>query len=297
MKIINYILTLVIVLLVVTCTKPYTIKFDDIEKRIVVSSFFNSDSLMMIKVVEEASLSDNIKSDFKTIDSALAIIYANNTIIDTAKYTNNGIYYSNFIPNENIIYKINIKKRGFSDATAEDKIPELIKIDTLIRLNNNDEYYNYRIKISFHDPASINNYYLFSVFWLAHYEDMTWWSEANYRTNDPSIGDWLDNSFQVPIFNDELFNGMKYELAFDLHVEDRESSFERGYCYVNLYSISKNMYLYLRSYNQQTPRFGDHLLEDFQQGLMNPIPIYTNVEGGLGIFAGCAVSQDSVLFE
>ncbi len=56
------------------------------------------------------------------------------------------------------------------------------------------------------------------------------------------------------------------------------------------------MYLYLQSYNKQTPGF-DNLFDNFQQGLIEPIPIYTNVEGGLGIFAGYAIAQDSVYFE
>ncbi len=223
MKITKYLVASITVLLLITCTKPYTIDFNDIKKRIVINSFFNSDSLMPIRLYEEAGLSENTShGSFKTIDSAQVIISENNIIIDTATFTKAGVYYSNFIPKKNTTYKVEVKALGYDKIIAEDKIPKLIKIDTLIVEKNDDEIYNNRVKIVFTDPSEEKNYYLFSVYWLAEYDNLTWWYEANYKTNDPVIGKWMVSLDKMPIFNDISFNGQKYELTIELHSENIE---------------------------------------------------------------------------
>ena len=298
MKTIRLLIFLFVILQIFTCTKPYTIDFKNINKRIVVNSLFLPDSVMKFYLTEEASLADDVQPDkYKQIENAQIIIFANDDIIDTASYAGKGKYYADFKPEENIFYRIKINAEGYDEIYAEDKIPESVKIDSLYSLKNDDEYYQYQVKIIFDDPAGEENYYLFSIYWPVEYEGDYWLQEASYRTNDPAIGEWLNNSFQVPVFKDDLFNGQRYELSFELHVDELEGHFEQGNCYFLLFSISKSMYLYMKSYNEQTPAFGDDPLGDFQRGLMEPIPVYTNVEGGLGIFAGYSISTDSLYFE
>lgn len=298
MKIIKYISSLITISLLITCTKPYTIDFNDIDKRIVVNSFFFPDSLMKFHLSEEASLIDGANLDFKIIDKAKIIIYGDNKIIDTATNIGDGNYYSDFKPQENIRYKIEINAQGYDKVTAEDQIPTIVPIDTIQIMENSHDFYSYKVKIIFDDPGNEENYYFLYAAWkmIDQNENYIWWSEAYIKTEDPAIGVWNSFSFRVPIFSDELFNGKKYGLTFDLDYPSY-IKYNSNSCYFDLRSISKSMYLYLKSYNQQTPKYGDDLMEYFKPGLMEPIPIYTNVEGGLGIFAGYAIAQDSVYFE
>ncbi len=296
MNYLKYIVTIIIFSQLLSCTKSYTYDFDDIDKRIVLNSFFFPDSLMRFHITEEASLSDDITFDkYKTINSAQIVIYENEAIVDTAYYTEKGNYYSGIEPQLNAKYKISVIAPGYDKIIAEDQIPTIIKIDSLGKIKNSDESYNYKIKIIFDDPAEDNNYYFIYAYWKKYYNDLIYFKEAYIRTQDPAIGEWRTQSVQAPIFNDELFNGKRYELAIDLSVNDYREQPE--YCYFELRSISKNMYLYLKSYNKQTPKFGDDLMEMFQQGMVEPIPIYSNINGGLGIFAGYAISRDSIYFE
>ncbi len=298
MKILKYISGLITFSLLITCTKPYTINFDDIDKRIVLNSFFFPDSLMKFNLTEEANIIDGANLDFKFIENAEIIIYGNNQIIDTAHYKSAGNYYSDFKPKESIRYKIEVNAPGYDQVTAEDQIPTIVPIDTIKIMENDNEFYDYTVKITFDDPDNEENFYYLYAAWKMgeQSENYIWWSEANIKTEDPAIGEWISFSFKAPIFSDELFNGKKYELTFDLNYPSN-IRYKSNNCYFDLRSISKNMYLYLKSYNQQTPKYGDDLMEYFLQGLMQPIPVYSNVEGGLGIFAGYAIAQDSVYFE
>jgi tetratricopeptide (TPR) repeat protein len=296
MNYLKYIVTIIIFSQLLSCTKSYTYNFNDIEKHVVVNSFFFPDSLMRFNITEEASLSDDITlNGYNIINNAQIVIYENDNVIDTALYTEKGNYYSDIKPKLNAKYKISVIAPKYDKVIAEDQIPKLINIDSLGKIKNSDESYNYKIKIIFDDPAEDDNYYFIYAYWGKYYNDLIYFKEAYIRTQDPAIGEWLTQSFQAPIFNDELFNGKRYELTVDLSVNTYTD--QPGYCYFELRSISKNMYLYLKSYNKQTPKFGDDLMEMFQQGMIEPIPIYSNIDGGLGIFAGYAVSRDSVYFE
>lgn len=273
------------------CTKPYSLKLDAIEKRIVVDALFCTDSLMRIRLTEDASLKEDVHKGFKPIENARIFLYEDNSIIDTAKYKGDGVYYGNFKPKTGVLYKMKAVAEGYPEVQAENRIPELVYIDSLSKGFNDDYYGQYKIKYIFEDPISISNYYLISVGYYNYYEGQKYWNEAYYRTIDPSVGEWFTQMDQLPVFSDDIFDGQKYEFPVQLVINRPEMM------YFRLYSISENMYLYIKSYNEQIPKFGDDILELFQRGLVEPIPIYSNVEGGLGIFAGYAVSQDSLYLE
>jgi hypothetical protein len=290
-KTVFYTFLLIMLVQNLACTKPYSIKLDAIEKRIVVDALFCTDSLMRIRLTEDASLKENVYEGFKPIENAKVFLYEDSNIIDTAKYKGDGVYYCNFKPKTGVLYKMKAVAEGYPEVLAEDRIPELVHIDSLSKGFNDDYYGQYQIKYIFKDPISINNYYLVSVGYYSYYNGQKYWSEAYYRTTDPSVGEWFTQMDQLPVFNDDIFDGRKYEFSVQLVIGRPEMM------YFRLYSISENIYLYIKSYNKQVPKFGDDIMELFQQGLVEPIPIYSNVEGGLGIFAGYTVSQDSIYIE
>jgi len=63
-----------------------------------------------------------------------------------------------------------------------------------------------------------------------------------------------------------------------------------------LSSLSEELYLYLKSYyhhNAVKPRFYDSWLEElFERS--EPVPVYTNIENGYGVFGGYSTSIDSI---
>ena len=76
MKNLIYIL-FTITLIAISCTKNYTIDINNIDKRMVLYSVFNTDSIFTIKITEESNLSENVigENSFKKINDADIYIY------------------------------------------------------------------------------------------------------------------------------------------------------------------------------------------------------------------------------
>ncbi len=285
-------ITLICMAFFISCTKPYTIDLNDIEKRVVIHSFLCPDSLFMANLTEEASLTDNVRPPYyvKTIDNAQIVIYGDNAAIDTLDYTDKGIYVGHFKPNINSMYKINVKATGYDEGTAESKIPTLVRIDSVGKKKIADDYSDnlYELTIYFTDPPNEKNFYYIAVSGLTY--DLT--------SNDPVFGGMDLKGFQEAVFNDNLFDGNKYAITIEVRAEICDwYPPDWNFIAVNLQTISKDFYLYAASYNKQMPEFGDDMMALLQQGLIEPLPIYSNISGGLGLFAGYTNSQDSVFFE
>ena len=64
---------------------------------------------------------------------------------------------------------------------------------------------------------------------------------------------------------------------------------------VRLYAISADYYRYLKTLQDQSDRsFANHLID---AGLADPIRVYSNIDGGLGIFGGCTPNRVEVDYE
>jgi hypothetical protein len=272
-----------------SCTKPLTIDFNNTEEQIVVNSIFSIDSLFNINLTKSARLNEGIfsKDDFKVIDDAQVLIYNKNTIIDTAVSIKNGNYSGHIHPLENHQYKIVIKTDNYNDVYAETIAPSIVLIDTLImtEIRKNEEY---EIKIIFTDKPDEDNFYCIYMFGESYY----------YETENLSIGEWKITDNRVPVFNDKLFSGNQYEVKFNVLVSLVNEDSYTNKIAVFLYSFNEEYYSFLKSYNKQVS-FGDDddLQEYFMQGLIEPIPIYSNIKGGQGFFSIYSMSVDTVYFE
>ena len=89
------------------------------------------------------------------------------------------------------------------------------------------------------------------------------------------------------IFTDELIAGMEYDLTLKFYEQDIDTGFHEFYLYnIELHSISKEMYLYLRSLTAYQQTEGDFISE--------PVIVYSNIYNGLGIFGTQMVSRVSL---
>lgn len=283
----------ILIILFNSCTKPYTIDLNDINKRMVVNGIFCEDSIFRIELLEEATLSENTDPTigFKPINNALIQIAKDGQITDTLIQESEGIYTGNFYADKTTTYQIFAKATNYPDATAENKVPTKVKIDTLTsELVSSSEGTFYSIKIKFTDPEAEKNYYTLqlnnSIMFIS------------FESDDASFNNYSSGNFMVPQFNDELFNGQSYEITIHIstNAPNRYDS-DKPFILVSLISVSQDIYKYVDSYNQQQTTAEDEALDYFLQGLIQPAPIYTNVTGGLGLFAGYTFDQDTLFFE
>jgi len=237
---------------------------------------------------------------------------------NTFTWFNFGNYRSkNITPIPGREYKIVVKAPGVPDATAYTTIPNVVSINNVdtFRFMTTDfpdmpDVWRKSMKFSveFTDPADENNYYLFSM-WKAP----SW--DNNHRNlifdcDDPVVEEkieFLSSHYYVKTssswpslgvaFTDKIINGQKYQLDVTVLGIEIGAPFDPGWqeadshrktVYLKLYSITEDCYRYIQTLNLYNKNYGNPLA--------NPVTVYSNIDGGYGIFAGGALAIDSIVF-
>jgi len=225
-------------------------------------------------------------------------------------------------------YQLEVRHPNFETARCETTIPPQIQITGLdtsstYELAGNTESMQFNFTVHLSDPSENNNYYRIMVYQQVgrKYEDYTNedttsyiginnWGLAHIKSNDPVfinenedadneiIGGSL-NSYDV--FSDELFNGENYKLKFQIIYaamwsggggeREPEYKIEPGEFYhftVELQSMSRETYLYFKSVDSQQS------VNDLP--FIEPVPVFNNVENGMGIFGSYSSSRVEVTF-
>ncbi|RLD60911.1 MAG: hypothetical protein DRJ01_08895 [Bacteroidetes bacterium] len=290
-----------------SCSKIVDIDIPDNEKHIDVIGLMNSDSILKVNISKsvsilqstEVSYFNNNSSNTSNIDfvsNATVKIYENNVYKDTLSFTEYGNYIANFKPVVGNTYKIEVDVPNCEQVDAENNIPEKVEILSIDTSNvSNDSFGDdediLRCEITFSDPPDVENYYLLNVSgkitysWYDEYDDslyvMVDSSFIDFDTNDPIIDQdaKIDNAI---IFNDDVINGKTYTLNIEIDKYYSDSTM----LYFNLFSVSRDYYLYRKSISMQ--KYGGGPFTE-------AVTVYTNINNGVGIFAGTNKSTYSIL--
>ena len=297
-------------LITTSCIDEINDQILDKDYSIVINCLFNPDSSFTAYLSK--SYNPYGKGDYYETDDILnaqVSIYENNQYIGELFHTQNGIY-----KNPKLFAKINKYYRieviiDNKKAWAESYIPEKASINSI---TIDTTYYNYwggeiscntQYKLNFNDPDG-PNYYLLTLYTnnidttfevndtnkIAYIETSSF--PVYFSSNDPVIGSFDSHNKDVGeiffAFSDKFFNGSSYNLDFiidnsnTLHVH-RVSELD---IYVQLNMLSFDFAKYIFSYMEHIKAKDNHFAE--------PIPIYNNIKGGLGIFAGYNYSLDTI---
>lgn len=224
-------------------------------------------------------------------------------------------------------YRLEVSHPDYETATSETYIPEQVKIlsHSSEEVTENRDGYNQKFqtfKIKFKDPDGEKNYYRLSINnfsgrWMRNWEDESDTSGfillinqevtqvmSDDRLLNPDEEDANDFLFGSPsnvynLFTDDFIDGKEHELEFSIG-KDFQTAYspngdlkdstnklgEFNWYTISLQSITEEAYLYMRaSYAQHW--YGDDFFSE-------PVQAYSNVENGVGIFAGYNSSSFSV---
>ncbi|MBE9466773.1 MAG: DUF4249 domain-containing protein [Bacteroidetes bacterium] len=292
-----------------SCSKIIPIDDPDNEKHVDVIGVMNSDSILKVNVSKSVSIlqssenlyyeeNNSILSKIDFVSNATIKIYENNVYKDTLLFTEYGNYLANFKPVVGNKYKIEVNVPNCEQVDAENIVPEKVKIDSINTSTVSgssfiDEEKMLRCEIHFTDPSDVSNYYYLNVFGKITYKSYdeslecffveTYSKFIDFDTNDPMV----DNDSKLNngiVFKDDLINGKNYTL----NIEFDKNFSDTTMFHFNLYSISSDYYLYLKSIDKQiNAKDGGPFTES--------VPVYTNVNNGVGIFAGTNKSTYSIL--
>lgn len=307
-----YIIT-IILLLFSACYSELDLTTD--QPNIVVSSFIANDSLIKVNLLKTAAVNELSQKVYIT-DANIELFEDGKYIEDLAPadstYKLNGqtytvhYYVSKTRAKSGKKYSVKINTSFGDQLSAETIIPEpvsILAIDTIFENtinsgeNTMDKKETYKIRIQ--DPVG-KNYYRITMrkrYGRNQGDNTVKISERHgalrffymdsifsYFNEDEEneIFKAANNSFLI--FNDEKIEGEEYELELYRELTESYYGTSKGdftQYVIELHSLTKEGYTYLKTVDIQSQ------LNTIEE----PVLSYTNIENGVGIFAGYSASQ------
>jgi hypothetical protein len=269
-----------------SCEKELDLDIPALPQKVVVNSLFCPDSMMKIHI----SLTTGIKEEtINFVENATLYLFEDGILIKTITNQENGFYNSFYKPKAGKKYRIEVEVPNFEKVWAESFIPHLP--DSLSGIYYRDEiqtdleFLTTSVQISFLDDEKTKNYYepCFNPF---RYQES--------RQLDQSILTESDLDFE-PLtfyFSDKIFNGtykklILYSVGKGVFSSNGVIFFDEYYLQ-NFKIVSEEYFNFRKSwtkhiFNQNSDlHYNDPLTLLF---LGDPIEMYTNVNGGFGVFA------------
>ncbi len=305
MKYIN--ILIISILFFASCEKTIYIKIEDQGRKLVVNSIFASDDSIRVQLFESKYIMDGTY-EYLPVEDASISLFENQTEIETVSQNKPGnyLFYSKLTKGQQ--YSVVVNSTSYGTATAQSYLPVESKVDKIeyqLKLTSENEYRyieNAKFKVGFTDPGNIENFYQIRIF--TKYEESIYDPNTyevigskyskNYssiNSEDPSVYDQQPNIDGI-IFSDELFDGQQHTISFETdhfnfnYNYESESYSETVFYFIELNSLSKDMYNYYRSYSQYEDTKDNPFAE--------PVKVYNNIENGFGIFGGYTMAVDSV---
>lgn len=310
----NYIIIILVIALafITACEKVLEMDIEATAPMIVVNSSINPDSTIKVSVSRSMHILDN--HPIIRLSNANVEVYEGDNLLGTLQHWKEGVFTGNFYPQVGKLYTIKVSNDDLPDAEASCRVPYApitLGIDTLTTY---DEY-NYptmRYTFRFKDKENERNYYhLFAMrrYNYLEYNPDYFRIDTLYQTQDTVIVDttwgveipverfepmWINSEDIIIsqnmgyenglIFSDELIDGQTYSLRLNSDAYFPGEDTITVYFYFK--EITEELYKYYFSYEEHLYAKDDPFSE--------PVMVYTNVEGGIGIVGAFSQKVDSL---
>lgn len=245
---------------------------------------------------------------------AVVVMYENDVFFDTLHFTT-GRRHSGYVEGADSLercfvtkkratpgneYRIEVTSNDYPSLSATTSIPRPVPIDRLDTISevtvsevDGSDITTHLLEFSFTDDDSYRGYYCVPD--VQTYEDSSNSLFVNVVDNslfdnkDDYNGDYWDDVRDVRFFSDTYISGKTYSLRYRYGIEcDLCSKYIPPVIKVRLYSISVEHYKYLTSKLKY--------LQSRYDPNSEPVHVYSNVEGGFGIFVGYSYSEREFRF-
>lgn len=282
-KLCTFIYFLLVLIGYSSCTQQVNVDLQNGEQKYVINCLLTPDEQIKLFAYKTTGILENkiVYADELEIE-----FFKNEKLLWSGNESDSGKYSIPVQPEPNEKYKVILKNQEGLSLSATDLLPSRVKIlsATYLFPVYKDIYGSSfgKVSLSFRDIPEIQNFY--EIILLSRDSSVNRTFNINSRVisvdneNDPNPPGSL-------LFTDELFEGEKLDLTIFVATYDEPI--------IVLRNVSRNYYEYRKSitshfYNQNTKR--DDVYNLFKA---DPVELYSNVDNGLGIFAG--FTQDVVV--
>lgn len=281
------------------CEKKLEFEGEVLTSKLVVNDDFDPTRSWSVHVSNSLSVIDN--ASLRAIEDAEVNIFNGNELVESLTHTNDGFYHSfDMLPLPNVNYTIAVSAPGFEPVSSSSFAPEnnleISNIDTSYFEQEFSDSRSLRLDITIKDTQVGQNYYgigATSVF--INPETLQETHNQLYLNSSDLIFDASsgDNKYGESLpFDDVLFNNSQYILS--VNIDEIDGQYQEIYdefgnyigfelvppsvLILKIFSYSEELYLFNKSINSYENNDGD----PFSQ----PTQIFSNIEGGFGIFGG-----------
>lgn len=275
------------------CEKVVEFKPEDITPYVVVMSRPVADSLVSVKLSYSQFFLSN--REFEPVKDARIRLLRNGSAVSLLEAAE-GMYTFDCRPQAGDSLELHLDVPSYASIHAGTRVPQKPSVEAELLVDTLSEYVcRCQLKVKIHDPSGADFYRLSVQGW-------DWYTRAigdtvympvpiGMSTNDmvftdvSSLDYLLDGGEteaygQQFFFSDELFNGRVYTMTFSFDMyEPLPYDFKNRPLVLKMSSFSKDLYRY-RQTKEASYEGIDFLTE--------PVQIYSNINGGIGIFAASA---------
>ncbi len=268
--------------LLTSCEMIVDVDLPDAPDKLVVNCLFETGQPFKIHLSRSMNV---LSGDSSIINDGQVKIYADGSYIGDLEYIGDGVYSSDIIiALPEVTYKLMASAPGYDEVWAEDSAPVASLMDTIFY--DHTKYYDsegveyYKLQLSiWDDPATTGYYELICKLVSTYYVSIRGFRGDNERVlineGDEDFYSW------ITVFKDELID----ETPYMLKLKAQEKYWEKE-ASIYLLSISENMYRYRKSWIRHDYAQSPDILEQIE-----PVTLFSNIEGGYGIFAGYSISS------
>ncbi|VAW16127.1 hypothetical protein MNBD_BACTEROID03-1288 [hydrothermal vent metagenome] len=288
----------------ISCFKEVAIDIPRHEPLPVVNSIFFSDSKIALTLGKTQPILENGNV---TIENGLIKLYEDEMLKDTM-YLVGSSFSSSIIAKAGKSYKVEIETPDFSTLYSKDRLPNYPRLSFLnykdsVYIGEEGDLFS-QASITIDDEPDYDNFYELIMFMKAETEDDIYNSNIGYLLYDSVNNDivfqneGLLNYYPYNLlFSDELFDGKKQTLRINFTMSNTGFIGAHKNDVVNLIMhlrhVSKNYY----EYNKTLTLHYENQFGDIWDGVGEPVPMFTNIENGYGIFAGYSEVTDTIYKE
>lgn len=262
----------------------------EFKQKIVIGSFLSpNDSITYVNISSNQSIFGVIDKNW-TITGAKAFISdgTNEIQMDTSKL---GFKFNHRIMNivAGKTYHIRVEADNGLKAEASCLIPAKqnfnLKIDTVTKVEIAPNGYSssyFFIQFKFNDIPKISNFYLVkgSIYQYGQFDDYSLYPVISKHFAKMTS----DLNFLNPMFNDQGQDGLQMQIDPEKLYSTEISNVDSVFIVISLLNANKDYYSYQQSLNNYN---------DTNDPLTQETPIFSNIVGGIGVFAG--YTMDSVV--
>ncbi len=264
---------------------------------LVATSFFTPDSTWSVSVYGSQSINTNRNTTSMVIEGAIVQILQGNQVVDNLQLASDGRYRStrHHKPESGTYYTLSVGASGLQPVeavAAAPHRPEVLEfeVEKLLSPIGIDERRpdTHSIELRIADAPGRSIYRIAFFEYAERGGDQNGFGLASFACGDPSVYHEYDEVNRedrdsstifggAAILPDDLFQGGSHNVIITFR---QRRGIHRYKVLVSSLSTEYFEYQRTRLANPQS----DYIWDDF----ITPSPIYTNIEGGFGVFAGYA---------